>query len=614
MLKKSKFLISNLKVKNKYYYMGVPQFFHWLVSRFEGQLLRETFPGGKAPEYLYLDFNCGIHPAAKADGLETLDDMFDAIIHYLEIIVKQVKPSKLIYIAIDGVAPMAKMRQQRIRRFKTIQERKEHDAIDRKHRRWLSAKFDFNMISPGTEFMEGLTAKLHAFLQTKGNWHGCQVILTAADEEREGEHKIMAHIRKNVPKKGQVVIYGLDSDLIFLSMLHYRPNMSLFREKLFFSRTPTEEEKNDPEKKFTFLDISQLRDIVVAMMNPALTRDDLVNWELLKPKQFDARKNNRSQNIHLNQHQTIEMDGNSDEKITLDQLRKEINLGVISQNRLVVDYVALSFFLGNDFLPYLPSLKIKEGGLNRIIECYKVVQCDLPGQYLVREDRFNFNYRFLCKLLLQLIQWEKPDLKEQQENSLKRRSKFKTSYRFRNADKYQKDVMDWEYIEDKWKDELRMGSSGWKSRYYWHYFGTDSRDMVNKVIVNFLEGLIWMLRYYQADCPSWSWSYQHLVAPSVGCILRYLEDQGEKGLEFNFVQDQPVRSAEQLLMILPPQSHALIPEKYAKLMKNPESPLIGQYPTNFQLDLQGHRYRHECYPMLPVASQELIKQCVEILD
>ena len=214
--------------------MGVPQFFHWLVTHFEYDILQNGYPGADRPEYLYLDFNCGIHPAAKKEGLSSLNEIYDSVCQYLEKIIKEVKPTKLIYIAIDGVVPMAKMKQQRIRRFKSIKDQREKDKIDRKFKCWKPSKFDFNMISPGTEFMKNLSHRLHQFVDTKLS--NVNFILDDADNPCEGEHKIMEHLRNHVPNDAKVVIYGLDSDLIFLSLLHYRPNMCLFREKIIFGQ------------------------------------------------------------------------------------------------------------------------------------------------------------------------------------------------------------------------------------------------------------------------------------------------------------------------------------------------------------------------------------------
>ena len=46
-----------------------------------------------------------------------MNEIFDKILQLLKI----VKPTKLLYIAIDGPAPKAKLNQQRMRRFKSAQ-------------------------------------------------------------------------------------------------------------------------------------------------------------------------------------------------------------------------------------------------------------------------------------------------------------------------------------------------------------------------------------------------------------------------------------------------------------------------------------------------------------
>jgi len=52
--------------------------------------------------------------------------MFDIIGQQLDQLMQTLQPKKLLFISIDGVAPRAKMNQQRQRRFLSAKERQEY--------------------------------------------------------------------------------------------------------------------------------------------------------------------------------------------------------------------------------------------------------------------------------------------------------------------------------------------------------------------------------------------------------------------------------------------------------------------------------------------------------
>lgn len=92
---------------------------------------------------LYLDMNGIIHPCCHPQDKpapKSEMEMFNLIFEYIDKILDITKPKKVVYLAVDGVAPRAKMNQQRSRRFRTaleVQEKAERE--DQIKRKWIEA-------------------------------------------------------------------------------------------------------------------------------------------------------------------------------------------------------------------------------------------------------------------------------------------------------------------------------------------------------------------------------------------------------------------------------------------------------------------------------------------
>ena len=84
-------------------------------------------------------------------------------------IVHMVKPKKFMLLAVDGVAPRAKMNQQRARRFRSAKDAQElRDQLIAQGKD-VAELFDSNQISPGTQFMYELGKNLEWFIKFKQN-------------------------------------------------------------------------------------------------------------------------------------------------------------------------------------------------------------------------------------------------------------------------------------------------------------------------------------------------------------------------------------------------------------------------------------------------------------
>jgi 5'-3' exoribonuclease 1 len=193
------------------------------------------------------------------------EQIFTSIFTYVDHLFSRIKPKKLFFMAVDGVAPRAKMNQQRSRRFRTAREAQEtREKAERRGEKLPDQKaFDSNCITPGTfvcilvlslndssdkfdpgtPFMAKLSNQLKYFVNKKitedANWAGVEVVLSGHEVPGEGEHKIMEYIRLAKAQPSYNVntrhcLYGLDADLIMLGLLSHDPHFCLLREEVKF--------------------------------------------------------------------------------------------------------------------------------------------------------------------------------------------------------------------------------------------------------------------------------------------------------------------------------------------------------------------------------------------
>ena len=224
--------------------MGVPGFFSWLLARDKKKILKESLE--QKIDYLFLDTNGLIHPQCfktlddngQFSNLEELENkMIVSILSYIDFIVAYVQPQKMLYIAIDGVAPMAKVKHQRARRYKSVVDSEIIKEIKKNNNVPYNKSWSNACITPGTKFMSKITKAINEHV---ASIQCPKVIFSSAFQPGEGEHKIMSYIRSETfLPNDSFCVYGLDADLIFLSLASSKQNIFLLREYREIDRKKT---------------------------------------------------------------------------------------------------------------------------------------------------------------------------------------------------------------------------------------------------------------------------------------------------------------------------------------------------------------------------------------
>jgi 5'-3' exonuclease len=566
--------------------MGVPGFVAWLYKNHKNSnfIFKNLFTDSNidinSVEYLLIDTNCLIHPQARnicleypnlvESNLELLESkIIKQVIKYIEMIILELNPTKTVYIAIDGVAPMAKIKHQRLRRFKSAYDTKMNEELLKKHNRPIQKQWNTSAITPGTTFMDKLMR--HILNWINKNEFKCQIIFSSSYTPGEGEHKILQYVKTatDIVEGDNIVIYGLDADLLFLSLALEKNRIFLMRET-----SQMEIDTTKCDEGFSYLSIDTLKDIIYAEMTIRLSKTR--EWSRL---------------------------------------------------RIINDFVFLCYFCGNDFLPNIPSLTIKPhnrkiiNGIDTIIQTYTTVmdnQVDL-SKYLIHKDGSNGSNDIIHidqQIFLDILK----DLSDQETVYFNDHFKFKRQIRYSDQrDPYLNEKHNYEenIIKD-YHDPIQLGDpltklSEWKQKYYKTYFNvdiSDSSESLNEIIDEYIHGMIWTTHYYYSKCKNYEWFYEYHNGPFISDILNYLTKHPDRisyyenlysvnGIWF----ENMIKPLHQLMLVLPHESSYLLPSIYRNLMYSNK---LKKYFPDRILDIKfDYLYKNKAWQNTPM---------IEIID
>lgn len=177
-----------------------------------------------------------------------------------------------------------------------------------------------------------------------------KVILSDATVPGEGEHKVMEFIRveRSRPEHNPNtthVMYGLDADLIMLALGTHEPHFKVLREDVFV----------DNKNRNSCFKCKQPGHAVnqCTVSDEAIAEMKREEAKLAVPKPYVL--------LHVN--------------ILREYLEHALKFNIPGipwdLERAIDDWVFMCFFVGNDFLPHLPSLEIREGAISTLSLLWK---------------------------------------------------------------------------------------------------------------------------------------------------------------------------------------------------------------------------------------------------
>jgi len=522
--------------------MGVPRFFSW-VSKNYSVIINPI----KNPDEFYFDLNCLLHPTCfsvaneifkenKVLTPEALENkMFNKIIQDMTDILEYIQPTKLVYIAIDGVAPMAKMKHQRLRRFKSVKEQEIRNDILNMHKQEIPTKWNNTVITPGTNFMKKLAVILLKFIKTYKPLYAndLKIILSTSNTHGEGEHKIHQYLKEQNNTESIKVVYGLDADLIFLTMATKLPKLYVFREAQHIDEKST--------NKYLMIDIDLLKEGI---------------YEDIQSKCENS----------------------------------------IEKDCVINDYIFLGFLLGNDFLPNIPSLSLSpihpklENGLDILLTIYpKFID---EHEYL---HKSNSSVKEFFEILANMEEEHFKKVYTQGRIYMKTNESDpckKALFDFDNLNlsdinflKLGKDKPD-EYKKRYYKHFFHQNDKKTINSICHDYL--IGLSWVTKYYFDDCPDWKWLYTHHQVPFASDLYEYMKTLVKDDEYTFPEIKIVDNKYL---------IRPLDQLMMVIPPEFSKMLPIECQSIFKNPK--LKKYFPSNYDFDIFMKNKFWMCYPEIP---------------
>jgi 5'-3' exoribonuclease 2 len=214
----------------------------------------------------------------------------------------------------------------------------------------------------------------------------------------------------------------------------------------------------------------------------------------------------------------------------------------------------MCFLLGNDFLPHFPGLNIRTHANHTLLEFYRIHIGAYPDRFLVSISPPTINWNWVKLFISKLALGERTKIAEELvEREKMEKRVLSTSKTATEEDRKQT----FENTPILYRGEERYiapNEMGWESRYYERAFGSAlNSSEIQRVCMNYLQGLEWVFRYYIEGCCDWRWKYDGHYAPLLADLVSHIPNKTISLLRPS--TKGAFHPNTQLLYVIPPWNH-----------------------------------------------------------
>jgi 5'-3' exonuclease len=534
--------------------MGIPFYFSYLIQNHKKIITK--IENIKNINNLFIDSNSIIYDSLNFQNFKNKTQfenyIIENVIDKLQIIIKNINPRNKTFIAFDGVPPIAKLTQQKNRRYKSHYQAKLFNK---------TILWDTCAITPGTNFMNNLNNAIKKHFTNNEN-----IILSLTDIPGEGEHKIFEYIRENINSEDcenvNNIVYGMDADLIMLSLNHlkYSKQIYLYRETPHFIKSL--DNSLDPKQTYLINILELGNQIYKELTDDISVQKDTPDWLKEASDVLDSSLNN------------LQINGQT--------FYSKID-----------DYIFICFLLGNDFMPHFPAINIRSNGFTVLLELYKKLFNN--KKQLIKDDKIvwgNFKL-FIGKIAEneEMFLKEIYNLREKQsKKNYRENSDEEKEFKFNAMPSWERNI----------EIFINPFEEGWQHRYYYSLFDIDitkdnqDNKTIGNICTNYLQTLQWTYYYYSKECVNWNHSYIYHYPPLLSDLYKsvpYFDS------ELVLKEDKNIIHPHLLLSyVLPRNSLNLLPSNiHNYLLKNYEN----HYKEDYEFIYAFCKYFYEGHVKFP---------------